>query len=116
MFPWSGGHPAGTRPFSSGALVRGKCGRSYPNTSRSRLPSRSFEVDSEDAGERLDRVSAWRLGMSRSLVQRLIGAGLLLVDDEEVSPSYQVRPGQRVEAQVPEEGLSPEEIPVPIVF
>ena len=54
--------------------------------------------------------------MSRSLVQRLIGDGLLLVDDEGVPPSYKVRAGQRVEAQVPEEGLLPEEIPVPILF
>ena len=54
--------------------------------------------------------------MSRSLVQRLIGDGLMLVDYEEVSPSYKVRPGQRVQAQVQEEGLSPEEIPVPILF
>jgi 23S rRNA pseudouridine1911/1915/1917 synthase len=80
------------------------------------VESRSFDVDPADAGERLDRLASRRLGMSRSLVQRLIGDGLLLVDDEEFPPSYKVRAGQRVEAQVPEEGLSPEEIPVPIVF
>jgi 23S rRNA pseudouridine1911/1915/1917 synthase len=80
------------------------------------VEARSFDVDAADAGERLDRLASRRLGMSRSLVQRLIGDGLLLVDDEEVPPSYKVRAGQRVEAQVPEEGLSPEEIPVPIVF
>jgi 23S rRNA pseudouridine1911/1915/1917 synthase len=80
------------------------------------VEARSFDVDAADAGERLDRLASRRLGMSRSLVQRLIGDGLLLVDDEEFPPSYKVRAGQRVEAQVPEEGLSPEEIPVPIVF
>jgi 23S rRNA pseudouridine1911/1915/1917 synthase len=80
------------------------------------VESRSFEVDPADAGERLDRLASRRLGMSRSLVQRLIGDGLLLVDDEEVLPSYKVRAGQRVEAQVLEEGLSPEEIPVPVLF
>lgn len=40
----------------------------------------------------------------------------MLVDGESVSPSYKVRAGQRVEAQLPDEELSPEEIPVPVVF
>ena len=80
------------------------------------MAARSFDVDPADAGERLDRLAARRLGISRSLVQRLIGDGLLLVDGEEVPPSYKVRAGQRVEAQIPEEDLSPEEIPVPVVY
>jgi len=40
----------------------------------------------------------------------------LLVDGERASPSFQVRGGQNVEARVPEEGLSPEEIPVRMIF
>src|SRR5215210_9422685 len=54
--------------------------------------------------------------MSRSFVQRLIEQNHLLVDGEEISPSYKVRGGQRVEAWVPEEGLSSEDIPVPVIF
>ncbi len=80
------------------------------------MPSPSFEVDPADAGERIDRLAARRFGISRSLAQRLIGDGLLLVDGEEVPPSHKVHLGQRVEAQVPEEGLAQEEIPVPVVF
>lgn len=80
------------------------------------MESRRFVVGPAEAGERLDRLAARRLGISRSHVQRLIDKGLLLVDGEEVPPSYRARAGQRVEAQVPEEGLSPEEIPVPIAF
>jgi 23S rRNA pseudouridine1911/1915/1917 synthase len=80
------------------------------------VAARSFDVDPADAGERLDRLAARRLGISRSLVQRLIGDGLLLIDNEEATPSYKVRAGQRVEAQIPEEDLSPEEIPVPVVY
>ncbi len=80
------------------------------------MQSLSFEVDPADDGERLDRLAARRLGMSRSLVQRLISDNLMLVDDKEASPSYKVRDGQRVEARVPEVGLLPEETPVPIVF
>jgi 23S rRNA pseudouridine1911/1915/1917 synthase len=40
----------------------------------------------------------------------------LLVEGKEVSPSYKVRDGQTIEARVPEEDLSPEEIPIPVVF
>jgi 23S rRNA pseudouridine1911/1915/1917 synthase len=40
----------------------------------------------------------------------------LLVDGKNASPAYKVRGGQSVEARLPEEGLFPEEIPVPIIF
>jgi len=80
------------------------------------VPSKSFDVDPAETGERLDRLAARRLGMSRSLVQRLIEHDLLLVEGKAVSPSFKVRGGQSVEAHLPEEGLSPEEIPVPIIF
>jgi 23S rRNA pseudouridine1911/1915/1917 synthase len=79
-------------------------------------PHRNFRVDPAEARERVDRLAARRLGISRSLVQRLIEDNLLLVDGSGTSPSYRVRGGQRVEARVPEEDLSPEEIPVPVVF
>jgi 23S rRNA pseudouridine1911/1915/1917 synthase len=49
-------------------------------------------------------------------VQRLVAENLLLVDGSKTSPSYRVRSGQRVEARVPEEGISPEDIPVPVLF
>ena len=80
------------------------------------VPYRNFRVDPAEAGERVDRLSARRLGISRSLVQRLVAENLLLVDGSETSPSYRVRGGQRVEARVPEEGISPEEIAVPVLF
>jgi 23S rRNA pseudouridine1911/1915/1917 synthase len=54
--------------------------------------------------------------MSRSLVQRLIGEGGLLVDGADASSSSRVRDGQLVEARLPEESLLPEEIQVPIIF
>ena len=76
----------------------------------------SFDVDPAVAGERLDRIVAQRLDMSRSAVQRIIRDGLLLVDGETSSPAYKVRGGERVEARVPEEGLLAEQIAVPVVF
>jgi 23S rRNA pseudouridine1911/1915/1917 synthase len=49
-------------------------------------------------------------------VQRLISENLLLVDGRETLPSYRVSGGQWVEACVPEDDLSPEEIPIPVIF
>jgi len=80
------------------------------------VPSERFRVEPEEAGERLDLLAARRLGLSRSLVQRLIWARSLLVDGEEASPSHKVKDGQLIEARLPQEGLSPEDIPVPLIF
>ncbi|MDP9411640.1 MAG: RluA family pseudouridine synthase [Actinomycetota bacterium] len=80
------------------------------------MPDQHFEVDPSEAGERLDRLAARRLGTSRSAVQRLIGDGLLLVENVRVAPSYRVRNGERVEARLPEERLVPQEIEVAVVF
>jgi 23S rRNA pseudouridine1911/1915/1917 synthase len=80
------------------------------------MPLHSFDVDPTEAGQRLDRLAAHRLKVSRTLVQRIIQGGRLLVDGEAVVRSYRARGGERVEAWIPEEGLTPEEIPVPVVF
>jgi 23S rRNA pseudouridine1911/1915/1917 synthase len=80
------------------------------------MPLHSFDVDPADAGERLDRLAARRLGISRNTVQRIIQERCLLVDGEEAVSSYKVGGGERVEARVPEGGISPEEIPVPVIF
>ncbi len=80
------------------------------------MPLESFDADPTEAGERLDRLAARRLGISRSAVQRIIQQGSLLVDGEEVTSSYKVRGGERIKAQIPEVGVSPEEIPVPVIF
>jgi 23S rRNA pseudouridine1911/1915/1917 synthase len=80
------------------------------------VPLRSFDVDPTEAGERLDRLAARRLDLSRSAVQRIIQNELLRVDGKTTVPSYRVSGGERVEARVPAEGISPEEIPVPVLF
>lgn len=54
--------------------------------------------------------------MSRSLVQRLIAEGSLLLDGTDAPSSSRVRDGQLVEARLPEESVLPEEIQVPVVF
>ncbi|HZF59167.1 MAG TPA: RluA family pseudouridine synthase [Rubrobacter sp.] len=73
-------------------------------------------MEADEAGERLDRLAARRLDLSRSAVQRMIEVGLLLVEDANVAPSYRVHGGELVEARLPEFGLSPEKIEVPVVF
>ena len=75
-----------------------------------------FEVGPGEDGQRLDRLAAGTLGLSRGVVRRLLDGGSLLVDGRRESASYRVRTGEMVEADVPDEGLGPEEIPVPIVF
>ncbi len=80
------------------------------------MPTRNFEVDPNEAGERLDRLAARRFELSRSVVQRLISEGLLTANSEVVAPSRKVTGGDRIEARVPEPGLTAERIPVSIVF
>ena len=78
--------------------------------------AKSFEVAPDEAGERLDRLVARRLGISRSAAQRMIVEGLVLVAGVEVVPSHKARGGEWVEARLAEERLEPEDIPVPVVF
>jgi 23S rRNA pseudouridine1911/1915/1917 synthase len=73
-------------------------------------------VGPAETGERLDRLAARRLGISRSLVRRLIEENLLLVDGSATSPSHNVRSGENVQARLPEADLSPEEISVLVLF
>ena len=78
---------------------------------------RSFEVAPEEVGERLDKLVAGRLEVSRSVARRMIEEGLARVDGvEETSPSYKACEGERVEARLVEKKLEPEDIPVPVVF
>jgi len=80
------------------------------------VPSESFEVGPGEAGERLDRLAAGKLDLSRSAVRRMLDEGSLLVAGRRESASYKVREGEVVEADVPDGGLTQEEIPIPVVF
>ena len=80
------------------------------------MATKSFIVEPGESNERLDRLAARRLDLSRSVVQRLIEDGLLLVEGAKRSSSYKVRSGERVETQMPATDLFPEQISVPTVF
>ncbi|MDQ3284729.1 MAG: S4 domain-containing protein, partial [Actinomycetota bacterium] len=76
----------------------------------------SFEVSSEEAGERLDKLVARRLDVSRSVARRMIEEGSVWIADTASSPAHKVRDGERVEAWLAEEGLESENISVPVIF
>ncbi|HZC18153.1 MAG TPA: RluA family pseudouridine synthase, partial [Rubrobacteraceae bacterium] len=76
----------------------------------------SFEVAPEEAGERLDKLVAWRLGVSRSAARRMIEEGLVQVGGSEAAPARKARDGERIEARLVEKELTPEDIPVPVAF
>jgi 23S rRNA pseudouridine1911/1915/1917 synthase len=80
------------------------------------VPLHTFEVHPSEAGERLDRLAARRLDTSRSNIQRIIQEGSLWVDGEAAAASYRVRGGEHVEARLEDVELTPEEIPVPVLF
>jgi 23S rRNA pseudouridine1911/1915/1917 synthase len=80
------------------------------------VPVESFDIGPGESGERLDRLAAGKLGVSRSLVRRLIEEGSLLVEGEKVSPSHRPQPGNRVEAHLPEPGLELQDIPISVLF
>ncbi|MFO7259608.1 MAG: RluA family pseudouridine synthase [bacterium] len=75
----------------------------------------------EEAGaERLDRYLARRLPeLSRSRIARLLEAGLIRLNGQPARKSERVAPGDIIEVEFPApepSGLSPEAIPVPIVY
>jgi 23S rRNA pseudouridine1911/1915/1917 synthase len=80
-------------------------------------PAETFLVDPEEAGERLDRLLARRLDMSRSRGQRIIqGGGVRVGGRRETLSSRRVAGGEIVEVAVEEEGLVEEGIPVPVLY
>ncbi len=74
----------------------------------------------ELAGSRLDSAVALRQpDLSRSRIRRLIEAGQITVSQARVKVAYRLRPGDRVEGQVPAPEplvLRPEAIPLDVVY
>jgi len=63
----------------------------------------NFFVDSDEAGERLDRYLVSRdTGLSRAQIQKLIKSNHVTVNDKgEVVPRYKVQEGDRIHLQIP---------------
>ncbi|MFH1007954.1 MAG: RluA family pseudouridine synthase [Candidatus Latescibacterota bacterium] len=77
-----------------------------------------FLVLEDEAGRRVDQFLAEQeLGCSRSYLQKLIGAGHVIINGVQPKSSYAIRPGDRVFVTLPEPiptHLDPEEIPLDI--
>jgi 23S rRNA pseudouridine1911/1915/1917 synthase len=86
------------------------------------IASRRVEhfVQSDESGQRLDiLVGSLEEVVSRSLAQRLIAEGFVLVDGARVSKRHAVRAGERVQVEIPpyDRGdLEPESIPLDIRY
>lgn len=78
--------------------------------------SHDFEVAPAEAGERLDRLVARRLGVSRSLARRMVEEGLARIEGGEAAPSRKVRGGERVEVTFVDETPESEDIFVSVIF
>jgi 23S rRNA pseudouridine1911/1915/1917 synthase len=79
-----------------------------------------FEVESSEAGLRLDRVVTSRFPkLSRTRVQELIEASLILLDGKPAKGAQKLRAGQRIEVQAPERPpilAEPESIPLTVLY
>lgn len=81
-----------------------------------------FQQTIEDMhiGKRIDKImSYYDAGISRSKAQKLIGEGYILMNDQEVSPSYTCKKGDCISWSIPEDTLrmiEPEDIPLHILY
>ena len=81
---------------------------------------RSFGIQEEEEGERLDRFVPRVLEeLSRSRVQGLVAEGAVLVNDAAKRPGYRLRIGDRVTVEVPEPvelAALPEDLPLSVMY
>ena len=79
-----------------------------------------LEITAEENGTRLDSYLAEELeGISRSYLQKLIGEGLILVNQKTVKSNYKVKTGDSVLVQIPEAApvdIQPEAMDLDIVY
>ncbi|MBI3950789.1 MAG: RluA family pseudouridine synthase [Acidobacteria bacterium] len=80
----------------------------------------TFTASEKDAGRRLDRFLASVLTeLSRSRIQQLILEANVFVNGQKVKPSYKIKPGDRLEVEIPSppaSQFSPEAIPLDIIY
>ena len=79
-----------------------------------------LEITAEENGTRLDSYLAEELeGISRSYLQKLIGEGLILVNQKAVKANYKVKTGDTLLVQIPEAApvdIQPEPMDLDIVY
>ncbi|MEY8390636.1 RluA family pseudouridine synthase [Lachnospiraceae bacterium] len=82
--------------------------------------TQSFEISSEQAAERLDKIlSLWNPELSRSFFQKLIKDGQILVNGTKRKANYRVEEGNTISITIPEAQdieILPENIPLDILY
>ncbi len=95
---------------------KAKIAESEPDSTQ----TRSFVVDTELAGERLDRFLASEIPeLSRSRVQDLIDEGRVTVDGVACKPSHHVAPGESIAVEMPAAKMAvvePEPLPLEVLY
>lgn len=79
----------------------------------------TFEVDSEDVCERIDKFLVNKTSLSRSLVAKLLEGGAVTVNGKLVAKNYKLRGCDSVEVIFPEpeaDEALPEDIPLDIIY
>lgn len=83
-------------------------------------PPRTFVVLDQSAGARLDRFLAEQLpDLSRSLIQRIVERGGVVIDGQLARASQRLRVGQSIQVAIPPPeptGIAPTEIPLEIIY
>ncbi len=84
------------------------------------VPAQTWPVSAEDDGKRLDLfLFEKRVGVSRSIVQKLIAARLVAVDGRAIRSSFRLKFGQTITVQSfepPREEIIGEDIPLSVLF
>ncbi|MCS7216782.1 MAG: RluA family pseudouridine synthase [Candidatus Bipolaricaulota bacterium] len=75
-----------------------------------------FSVGEAEAGDRLDRVLARRLGVSRAQARALIHAGQARLGGKRAQPDTRVAAGDVIEVRWEGPGLRPTPFPLPILY
>lgn len=79
----------------------------------------AYKIADKFVAERLDKYVAAESGLSRAYVQKLIKAGLLVVNSVVEKANYKIKYGDHIEVTIPEETpsiLIPEDIPIEILW
>jgi 23S rRNA pseudouridine1911/1915/1917 synthase len=81
--------------------------------------TKHFQIDEEEGGQRIDRWLADELDHSRTLVQRWIQEGLVLINQSVARASQTIECGDSVQVEIPDpisETVAPEPIPLEILY
>jgi 23S rRNA pseudouridine1911/1915/1917 synthase len=91
----------------------------YAEEEVQRMSGSNIIVDASEAGRRIDTFLAEKTGITRSQIQKLIGAGDVLVNSVRVNRNYKVRAEDCIIISRPEQEtgrLVPEEIPIEVLY